>query len=344
MSAPDDRRPAPDGAATPRPRRATEAAALALSILLHLGVAAAAVHVAERRAQPVGLEVGAGDAISVAIVDGAVLGGAEGESDAEMEADGVSDVEADVGAETVSERVDTPAPSRIAGTAPTPARPAVVEAAEKEDAVGEDPQSELPPPEQTAPPPDALPPPPAPRPEDIRLAAAPIARDARNRPTPSHEETPAVEPLEAHVAPAPSGAMHAALDALSDAGSGGDGEVAGEREEPGKRDGAEEGEAGADLGGEGVRVAAAPRTGNPPPAYPAHARRRGWEGRVVLEVTISEDGRPTAVALAESSGHDVLDSAALDAVRSWRFTPAERNGNPIVSTLRVPVRFSLQDR
>jgi protein TonB len=80
---------------------------------------------------------------------------------------------------------------------------------------------------------------------------------------------------------------------------------------------------------------------NPPPRYPDSARRQGWEGRVMVRATVGADGRVQSVALHRSSGHGVLDRAALDAVRRWRFRPRTENGNPTPATVEVPVNFFL---
>ena len=80
---------------------------------------------------------------------------------------------------------------------------------------------------------------------------------------------------------------------------------------------------------------------NRPPAYPRRAREQGWEGVVVLQVRVEADGAPAHVEIASSSGHDVLDRAALAAVARWRFLPAQRAGRPLVSSVEVPVRFQL---
>jgi protein TonB len=56
-----------------------------------------------------------------------------------------------------------------------------------------------------------------------------------------------------------------------------------------------------------------------PPEYPERARRSGQEGTVCLEVRLDQAGTPLAVAVARSSGHRLLDLAALAAVRRWRF-------------------------
>lgn len=92
----------------------------------------------------------------------------------------------------------------------------------------------------------------------------------------------------------------------------------------------------------GEFVGAAPlASACPEPDYPRSARRRGVEGLVKVRVDVSEDGRALAVVLEQSSGHDSLDQAALDAVVLWRFVPARRGGVPVSDVIIVPVRFTL---
>lgn len=81
---------------------------------------------------------------------------------------------------------------------------------------------------------------------------------------------------------------------------------------------------------------------NPRPVYPEVARRREWEGRVLLKVQVLANGHAATVTLATSSGHDVLDEAALEAVRNWHFVPAKRGGQPVDSWVTVPINFNLQ--
>ena len=83
--------------------------------------------------------------------------------------------------------------------------------------------------------------------------------------------------------------------------------------------------------------------GNLAPFYPESARRRGEQGRVMLRVTVSTEGSPMDVSVADSSGHPTLDEAAVSAVRRWRFTPATQAGRPLVATAEVPVVFHLTD-
>lgn len=94
-------------------------------------------------------------------------------------------------------------------------------------------------------------------------------------------------------------------------------------------------------GSSGGNRGAAPRADNPAPSYPASARRRGQEGRVILRVVVLPDGDAGEVVLEKSSGVESLDQAALETVRRWRFSPARRNGRPVSATVQIPIRFAL---
>lgn len=80
------------------------------------------------------------------------------------------------------------------------------------------------------------------------------------------------------------------------------------------------------------------------PPYPAAAARRGAEGETRVRVLVGIDGRPTRTQLARSSGDRDLDRAALAAVRSWRFRPAQAAGSPVAAWVDVPVAFRLGRR
>jgi protein TonB len=83
--------------------------------------------------------------------------------------------------------------------------------------------------------------------------------------------------------------------------------------------------------------------GNAKPEYPVAARRRQLEGRLVLRVDVTNSGSAAAIAVAVSSGHPILDQAALDAVRGWRFNPATRGGVPVAGVVNVPIQFRLSE-
>ncbi|QFY42717.1 energy transducer TonB [Candidatus Methylospira mobilis] len=81
---------------------------------------------------------------------------------------------------------------------------------------------------------------------------------------------------------------------------------------------------------------------NPAPAYPSIAEDRGWVGRVLLKVHVLPNGRPDNVTVQTSSGHDVLDQAAVKTVRnSWHFAPALKGNTPIDGWVTVPIVFNL---
>jgi len=81
---------------------------------------------------------------------------------------------------------------------------------------------------------------------------------------------------------------------------------------------------------------------NPWPVYPEIARQRGQEGQVALLVNVDSHGNAANVSIDLSSGHSLLDQAALKAIQSWKFNPAFRNGEAVPGTVRVPVLFRLQ--
>lgn len=76
--------------------------------------------------------------------------------------------------------------------------------------------------------------------------------------------------------------------------------------------------------------------------YPRAARRQGIEGVVVLHLLLDEKGLVRKIELKQSSGHAILDQAALRAARHWRFQPALRNGVACRSTFTRRIRFRLR--
>ena len=81
---------------------------------------------------------------------------------------------------------------------------------------------------------------------------------------------------------------------------------------------------------------------NPPPEYPRMARRRGYEGTVLMEVLVSREGRVEALRLLQSSGHGVLDREAMAAVKKWLFEPGRMGEEEVDMWVKVPVRFKLK--
>lgn len=82
---------------------------------------------------------------------------------------------------------------------------------------------------------------------------------------------------------------------------------------------------------------------NPPPQYPMVARRNGLQGRVLLSVEVLADGACGQISIQKSSGYAMLDNAALQTVKSWRFVPARQAGHAVDKWFMIPVQFSLKD-
>ena len=82
---------------------------------------------------------------------------------------------------------------------------------------------------------------------------------------------------------------------------------------------------------------------NPKPNYPALARSRGWQGKVLLRVKVSAEGLSEEVTVHQSSGHDALDESAIAAVEKWQFTPAKRGNAVVACSVIVPIIFTLNN-
>jgi protein TonB len=77
-------------------------------------------------------------------------------------------------------------------------------------------------------------------------------------------------------------------------------------------------------------------TYGPPPAYPLEARRNRLTGSGVALLKVDKrTGYVTSGRMLQSMGHKVLDDAALDAFRRWRFRPGT------VSPIRIPIKYTI---
>lgn len=78
--------------------------------------------------------------------------------------------------------------------------------------------------------------------------------------------------------------------------------------------------------------------------YPASARLNGWEGRVVVQAVIQMDGHLTNVSVLQSSGYEVLDEAAMDAIRLACPLPLKHKlfGRAAV-VVQVPISYKLKN-
>ena len=75
------------------------------------------------------------------------------------------------------------------------------------------------------------------------------------------------------------------------------------------------------------------------PVYPPIALSAGIEGAVILEAVINERGEIERVKVLRSQ--PLLDAAAVDAVRRWRYSPTLLSGVPVAVLLTITVNFTL---
>jgi TonB family protein len=75
--------------------------------------------------------------------------------------------------------------------------------------------------------------------------------------------------------------------------------------------------------------------------YTDEARRRGLAGEVVMEIVVRRDGSVGDVRVLQGLGSGLSDRAA-QAVRQWRFAPAQRLGSPVDVIVEVSVEFKLR--
>jgi periplasmic protein TonB len=76
-----------------------------------------------------------------------------------------------------------------------------------------------------------------------------------------------------------------------------------------------------------------------PPIYPPIAITAKMQGVVIIEATIAKDGTVKDARVLKSV--PLLDQAAIDAVRQWRFTPTLLNNVPVEVLMTVTVNFTL---
>ncbi len=78
------------------------------------------------------------------------------------------------------------------------------------------------------------------------------------------------------------------------------------------------------------------------PVYPEDASARGRAGTVDLEFTVRADGSVGDVGITSADPPKVFNSAAIEAVRRWRFKPPMRDGHAVDQRAKVHMRFAVQ--
>jgi protein TonB len=74
------------------------------------------------------------------------------------------------------------------------------------------------------------------------------------------------------------------------------------------------------------------------PTYPEALRKAKVEGQVTLIFVLDETGRVEDPRV-ENSTRPEFEKPALDAIRKWRFSPGQKDGQPVRTYIRVPLRF-----
>ena len=76
----------------------------------------------------------------------------------------------------------------------------------------------------------------------------------------------------------------------------------------------------------------------PRPNYPLYARQYHWTGEGLFMCHIRPDGTVASVDVLRSTGHEMLDRAAIKALRQWRFQTGDMNA------IKIPINFSMSGK
>jgi protein TonB len=76
------------------------------------------------------------------------------------------------------------------------------------------------------------------------------------------------------------------------------------------------------------------------PVHPRSMLKAKVEGMVVLLFVVNESGRIEDPRI-ETSSHPDFEKPALDAIKRWKFKPGQKDGKPVATYIRQPIRFSI---
>lgn len=80
---------------------------------------------------------------------------------------------------------------------------------------------------------------------------------------------------------------------------------------------------------------------SPTPIYPPKARMMGWQGNILLNVVMTKTGKVKEAKIIKSTGHQLLDDAALQAIWLWEIAP---DSNDLEGAdFEVPIIFKLEN-
>jgi protein TonB len=80
------------------------------------------------------------------------------------------------------------------------------------------------------------------------------------------------------------------------------------------------------------------------PIYPAEADRQGLSGKVHLRLKLEADGRVSNIEVLSATPPGVFDESALQAFRTARFAPAQKNGRPVRAQVEIEVVYDWEGR
>jgi TonB family protein len=137
--------------------------------------------------------------------------------------------------------------------------------------------------------------------------------------------------------------MPASLPSNGTGYGGGIGEGNGGGVGPGSGPGFGPGQGGGTGGGAfrvGGGVSAPKVVFSPDPEYSEEARKAKYQGTCVLWLVVGPDGKPRDIKVQRTLGLG-LDEKAIEAVKTWRFEPALKDGKPVAVQINVEVSFRL---
>ncbi|MGH7997049.1 MAG: energy transducer TonB [Opitutaceae bacterium] len=78
------------------------------------------------------------------------------------------------------------------------------------------------------------------------------------------------------------------------------------------------------------------------PVFPTEMRREGIDGIVLVDCVIDAHGNVQNPTVKKAS-NDAFSEPALEALKQWKFKPAEKDGTKVPVRVAIPVRFTLDD-
>jgi|GEM_PF-3375189 len=78
------------------------------------------------------------------------------------------------------------------------------------------------------------------------------------------------------------------------------------------------------------------------PLYPVWASEQGMEGTVIVKMLVDTEGRVIDVEVVKTSGYRILDEAAIEAVKQYKFLPSKRDGHPVKVWVEQEIIFKIE--